>query len=181
MEQALLDRIASTLRELGAGFTFVGRQVHFDVNGRDFYIDLLFFHVGQLRYVVVELKKGEFEPAFTGQLGFYIVLVDDRLRRPAHAPTVGILICGDKDDHIVRYTLSQAASPIAVATYTYKSLPPEERLALPDERSIIAALETAPANRTDVHSLWDISCHTKLSNETLDNSGGAIERNDLRS
>ncbi|NQX13065.1 DUF1016 domain-containing protein [Microbacteriaceae bacterium VKM Ac-2855] len=145
MENALLDRIAQTLQELGAGFTFAGRQVHFDVSGRDFFLDLLFFHTEQLRYVVIELKKGEFEPAFTGQLGFYIALVDERLRRPSHAPTVGILICGDRDDHIVRYALSQAASPIAVATYTYDSLPAAERLALPDDRRIIAAIDISGA------------------------------------
>ncbi|WP_308471768.1 PDDEXK nuclease domain-containing protein [Rathayibacter sp. AY1D2] len=143
MENALLDRIAETLQELGTGFTFAGRQVHFDVSGRDFYLDLLFFHTEQLRYVVVELKKGDFEPAFTGQLGFYIALVDERLRRPSHAPTIGILICGDKDEHIVRYALSQAASPIAVATYTYDALPDAERLALPDEQRIIAAIDVS--------------------------------------
>lgn len=76
--------------------------MNFEVNGSDFYIDLLFLHVRQLRYVVVESKKGPFEPSFTGQLGFYIALVDDQLRDEAHRPTVGILNCGDKSDRIVR-------------------------------------------------------------------------------
>ena len=71
-EQALTDRITHTLAELGAGFAFVGRQVHFEVDGTDFYIDLLFLRVTQIRYVVMELKKGAFQPAFTGQLGLYI-------------------------------------------------------------------------------------------------------------
>jgi predicted nuclease of restriction endonuclease-like (RecB) superfamily len=139
-EQGLTDRITQTLAELGAGFAFVGRQVHFEVDGSDFYIDLLFFHVHQLRYVVVELKKGAFEPAFTGQLGFYIALVDDQLRTEAHRPTVGILICGDKSDRIVRYALNQAGSPMAVATYTYESLPPEEQSSLPDAQKLIDAI-----------------------------------------
>ncbi|WP_338145554.1 PDDEXK nuclease domain-containing protein [Cryobacterium lactosi] len=85
LEQALMDRIVDTLRELGTGFAFVGRQVHFDVGGDDFYLDLLFFHVEQLRYVVIELKTGKFQPEHAGQLGFYISLVDDKLRRAAHA------------------------------------------------------------------------------------------------
>ncbi|MFJ6418626.1 PDDEXK nuclease domain-containing protein [Paeniglutamicibacter sp. NPDC091659] len=70
LEQALMDRIVETLRELGPGFAFVGRQVHFDVDGDDFYLGLLFVHVEQLCYVVVELKTGKFQPEFAGKLQF---------------------------------------------------------------------------------------------------------------
>lgn len=101
LEQALMDRITDTLREMGPGFAFVGRQVHFDVGGDDFYLDLLFFHVEQLRYFVIELKTGRFQPEYAGKLNFYVALVDDRLRRESHAETVGILICGSKNDHTV--------------------------------------------------------------------------------
>jgi predicted nuclease of restriction endonuclease-like (RecB) superfamily len=141
MEQALMDRIVETLRELGAGFAFVGRQVHFDVGGDDFYLDLLFFHVAQLRYVVVELKTGKFQPEYAGKLGFYVAVVDDKLRLPAHNPTVGILICGSRNDHTVRYSLGQTASPLAVSTYTYDTLPADERTALPDAERLAAALD----------------------------------------
>ncbi|WP_104176387.1 YhcG family protein, partial [Cryobacterium sp. Y50] len=113
LEQALMDRIVDTLRELGTGFAFVGRQVHFDVAGDDFYLDLLFFHIEQLRYVVIEMKTGKFQPERAGKLGFYVSLVDDRLRREAHAPTVGMLICGDRNDHTVRYALGRSGSPMA--------------------------------------------------------------------
>ena len=140
LEQALMDRIVDTLRELGKGFAFVGRQVHFDVAGDDFYLDLLFFHVEQLRYVVIELKTGKFQPEHAGKLAFYVSLVDDRLRRDAHAPTVGILICGDRNDHTVRYALGRSASPMAVSTYTYDSLPPSEKDALPDADELTSAL-----------------------------------------
>ncbi|ANP74832.1 PDDEXK nuclease domain-containing protein [Cryobacterium arcticum] len=140
LEQALMDRIVGTLRELGTGFAFVGRQVHFDVAGDDFYLDLLFFHVDQLRYVVIELKTGKFQPEYAGKLGFYVSLVDDRLRREAHAPTVGILICGDRNDHTVRYALGRAGSPMAVSTYTYESLPAAEKQVLPDADELTAAL-----------------------------------------
>jgi predicted nuclease of restriction endonuclease-like (RecB) superfamily len=141
MEQALMDRIVETLRELGAGFAFVGRQVHFDVGGDDFYLDLLFFHVVQLRYVVVELKTGKFQPEYAGKLGFYVAVVDDKMRLPAHNPTVGILICGSRNDHTVRYSLGQSSSPLAVSTYTYDTLPAEERTALPDAERLAAALD----------------------------------------
>ena len=140
LEQALMDRIVDTLRELGTGFAFVGRQVHFDVAGDDFYLDLLFFHIEQLRYVVIELKTGKFQPEHAGKLSFYVSLVDDRLRRDAHAPTVGILICGDRNDHTVRYALSRSGSPMAVSTYTYDSLPPSEKRALPDADELTSAL-----------------------------------------
>ncbi|TFD29136.1 YhcG family protein [Cryobacterium sp. TMT2-23] len=140
LEQALMDRIVDTLRELGKGFAFVGRQVHFDVAGDDFYLDLLFFHVEQLRYVVIELKTGKFQPEHAGKLAFYVSLVDDRLRRDAHAPTVGILICGDRNDHTVRYALGRSGSPMAVSTYTYDSLPPSEKNALPDADELTSAL-----------------------------------------
>jgi predicted nuclease of restriction endonuclease-like (RecB) superfamily len=140
LEQALMDRIVDTLRELGTGFAFVGRQVHFDVAGDDFYLDLLFFHIEQLRYVVIELKTGKFQPEHAGKLAFYVSLVDDRLRRDAHAPTVGILICGDRNDHTVRYALGRSGSPMAVSTYTYDSLPPSEKNALPDADELMSAL-----------------------------------------
>jgi predicted nuclease of restriction endonuclease-like (RecB) superfamily len=151
LEQALMDRIVDTLRELGKGFAFVGRQVHFDVAGDDFYLDLLFFHVEQLRYVVIELKTGKFQPEHAGKLAFYVSLVDDRLRRDAHAPTVGILICGDRNDHTVRYALGRSGSPMAVSTYTYDSLPPSEKNALPDADELTSALgwDEAPQQQLD--------------------------------
>ena len=142
LEQALMDRIVDTLRELGSGFAFVGRQVHFDVGGDDFYLDLLFFHVVQLRYIVVELKTGKFQPEHAGKLGFYVALVDDRMKLDTHAPTVGILICGNRNDHTVRYALGRAASPMAVATYTYDSLPSLEKEALPPAEQLLAAFDT---------------------------------------
>lgn len=119
VEQALTDRITDTLLELGRGFAFVGRQVHFDVEGDDFFIDLLFFHVQQLRYVVVELKVDKFRPEHAGQLSFYVALVDDQLRDPAvHAPTIGLLLCATRSDAVVRYALANNTAPLAVADYT---------------------------------------------------------------
>lgn len=141
LEQALTDRIVDTLRELGPGFALVGRQVHFDVGGDDFYIDLLFFHVDQLRYFVIELKTGKFQPEYAGKLNFYVALVNDQLKRPAHNDTVGILICGSKNEHTVRYALGRSDSPMAISTYTYESLPPAEQNALPGAEELSAAFD----------------------------------------
>ncbi|MFC8302883.1 PDDEXK nuclease domain-containing protein [Specibacter sp. NPDC057265] len=115
--------------------------MHFDVDGDDFHLDLLFFHVEQLRYIVIELKTGKFKPDRIGQLQFYIALVNDRLRRDAHAPTVGILVCGSSKDHTVYYALNQAGSPMAVSTCTYETLPASEQAALPSENDLSATLD----------------------------------------
>jgi predicted nuclease of restriction endonuclease-like (RecB) superfamily len=143
VEQALTDRLQKTLLELGRGFAFVGRQVHFDVDGDDFYVDLLLFHVEQMRYVVIELKIGRFKPDYAGQLGFYIALVDDELRRPdRHVPTVGILLCAGRNESVVRYALGGAVSPMAVVDYTYDTLPAAERNALPTAADIAGVLDS---------------------------------------
>ncbi|MCE7481056.1 PDDEXK nuclease domain-containing protein [Microbacterium profundi] len=139
LEQALVERIIETLGELGSGFSFVGRQVPFDVDGDEFFVDLLFFHVEQLRYVVVELKVGKFKPEYAGQLGFYVELVEDHLRRPAHASTVGLLLCTDKNDRVVRYALAGSNQPIAIASYDL--LPPAEQAVLPSEAELQRALD----------------------------------------
>ncbi|WP_427006203.1 PDDEXK nuclease domain-containing protein [Pseudarthrobacter sp. H2] len=151
LENALTGRITETLQELGPGFSFVGRQVHFDVDGDDYYVDLLFFHIEQLRYVVIELKTGKFQPEYAGKLNFYVALVDDMLRREQHNETVGILICGTKNDRSVRYSLGRSTSPMAVASYTYDKLPAAEQQALPNEGHLVAALEWAEpeAGQTD--------------------------------
>ena len=141
LERAVMDKLTSMLLELGHGFAFVGRQVHFDVAGDDFYVDLLFFHVVQLRYIVVELKVGAFTPEFAGKLGFYVSLVDSELRKPAHAPTVGLLLCADRNDTVVRYSLGATNAPMAVASYTYDDLPAAERQALPPADDVAAAMK----------------------------------------
>ncbi|WP_407671888.1 PDDEXK nuclease domain-containing protein [Oerskovia douganii] len=148
VEQGLMDKLQETLLEFGHGMAFVGRQVRFTVDGDELIVDLLLFHVEQLRYVVVELKIGQFEPAHVGQLGTYVALVDDRLRKPdRHSPTVGILLVAGRNEAIVRYALAGASAPLAVANYTYDNLPPAEQAALPRADQLQAILDldtTAP-------------------------------------
>lgn len=149
LEQALIDRLRDTLLAFGHGMAFVGRQIRFDVDGDELVLDLLLFSVEQLRYVVVELKIGRFDPAYVGQLGTYVAVVDDRLRRAdRHAPTVGILLCKGRNDTLVRYALAGAPAPLAVADYTYDTLPARERSGLPTDAELAAALGQ-PASEND--------------------------------
>ncbi len=137
LEQRMVDRILQTMQELGPGFAFLGRQVHVEIDGDDFYIDLLFFHVEQLRYVVIELKTTKFTPADAGQLGFYVAVVDDLYRIPEkHLPTIGILLVAGKNDTVVRYALASTTSPVAVSRY---QLNEADQRALPDEAAIARA------------------------------------------
>ena len=138
-EQALMDRIQDTLLELGRDMAFVGRQYRIEVGGDEFFVDLLFFHVTQLRYVVVELKVGEFQPAHLGQIGTYVAMVDGEIRRPdLHAKTVGILLCTERNDATLDYALASTASPVAVALY--EGLTPKERAELPDPDELEAVI-----------------------------------------
>ncbi|SDB85450.1 Predicted nuclease of restriction endonuclease-like (RecB) superfamily, DUF1016 family [Sanguibacter gelidistatuariae] len=146
IEQALMDRLQATLLELGRSMAFIGRQVRLvvpDGTGTDvdeFYVDMLFFHVEQLRYVVVELKVGRFEPAHLGQLGTYVAIVDDQYRRTGiHAPTVGILLCTGKNGSTVRYSLAFTSAPIAVADYS--GLPADARAGLPSTEELNAIID----------------------------------------
>ena len=144
-EDGLLARLQDTLLEF-YGCAFVGRQVRVEVKGDEFFIDLLLFHPEQLRYVVVELKVGKFEPAHLGQLQFYVGVIEQQKRLPGkHAPTVGILVCSSGNDEVVRFALGSANSPMAVATYTYETLPAAERAMLPAAEDIAAAIAPTPA------------------------------------
>jgi predicted nuclease of restriction endonuclease-like (RecB) superfamily len=141
LEDALMTRLqAFFLLELGHGFAFVGRQYRFEVDGDDFAIDLLFLNWAQSRFVVVELKIGRFTPEHAGQLSFYVAWVDENLRHAArNAPTVDILLCTSRNDSVVRYSLAGSTTPLAVAGYTYDTLPPSARTAVPTDTELAAA------------------------------------------
>ncbi|MEU4361021.1 PDDEXK nuclease domain-containing protein [Promicromonospora sp. NPDC023987] len=145
VKQALMDRLQDTLLEFGRGMSFAGRQVRLAVSDEatgetdEFYVDLLFFSTEQLRFVVVELKVGKFEPAHVGQLGTYVAIVDDLYRNPTiHRPTVGVLLCTGESGPAVRYALASAASPVAVADYY--GLPDDARAALPSATELQAVI-----------------------------------------
>jgi predicted nuclease of restriction endonuclease-like (RecB) superfamily len=143
VEQALLDHVQRFLLELGAGFAFVGRRVHLEVGGDDFYLDLLFYHLRLRRYVVIELKARAFEPGDVGQINLYRAAVDDLLRHPDDQPTIGLLLCRGKNKLVVEYALSGLDKSIAVADWKKQiteTLPAEFQGSLPTIEEIEAEL-----------------------------------------
>ena len=112
-----MDHIQRFLLEMGAGFAFVGRQVLLEVGDSDFRVDLLFYHLQLRRFVVVELRAVPFSPAFVGQMNLYLSAVDDLMRHPDDAPTIGLLLCKGKDRMVVEYALRDLAKPLGVADW----------------------------------------------------------------
>ena len=119
LEDGLIEHVEKFICELGQGFSFVGRQVPLKVGKKDFYIDLLFYHLKLRCFVVVELKATDFKPEFAGKMNFYLSAVDD-MRHPTDSPTIGILICRRKDNFIVEYALRDINKPMGVAEYETK-------------------------------------------------------------
>src|SRR5690606_26933099 len=117
IEQALMQHMTRFLLELGSGFAFVGRQVHMEVGGDDFYLDLLFYQLRLRCYVVVELKAGDFKPEYAGKLSFYLSAVDSEYRADQDNPTIGILLCKSHNRVVAEYALRDVKKPIGVAEY----------------------------------------------------------------
>ena len=127
LQQALVANLRKFLLELGADFTFVGQTFRVQVGGRDFFIDLLFFHRGLNCLVAFELKVDEFQPEHLGKLEFYLEALDRDVRKPHEGPSIGVLLCATKDREVVEYALSRALSPALVAEYQTR-LPDKELL-----------------------------------------------------
>ena len=141
LEQGLIQHITQFLLELGTGFAYIGRQVPLQVGERDFFIDLLFYHTRLHCYIVVELKAVDFEPEHAGKLNFYIRAVDEQLRRKGDQPTIGLLLCKNRDKLVVEYALSDINKPIGVSEYQLtSSLPSEIKSSLPTVEEIVAEL-----------------------------------------
>jgi predicted nuclease of restriction endonuclease-like (RecB) superfamily len=141
LENALVEHVTRFLLELGAGFSYLGKQYKLEISGDEFFIDLLFYHVKLHCYVVVELKTGKFKPEFAGQLNFYVSAVDSVFKSEADNATIGILICKSKNNTVVEYTLKGIQNPIGVSEYSItKSLPDEFKSSLPSIEAIEAEL-----------------------------------------
>jgi predicted nuclease of restriction endonuclease-like (RecB) superfamily len=144
IEAALVTHITKFLLELGAGFAFVGRQFYLEVGGRDFYIDLLFYHLHLRCFVVLELKAVEFEPEHTGKLNFYLSAVDEQLRHEHDNPTIGLLLCKTNNRVIAEYALRDVNKPIGVAEYQLvQALPAQLEASLPSIERLEAELTEA--------------------------------------
>ncbi|MFH1824258.1 MAG: PDDEXK nuclease domain-containing protein [Candidatus Firestonebacteria bacterium] len=143
LHKGLVQHITKFLLELGAGFAFVGSQHHIEVSGKDFYIDLLFYHLKLRCYVIVELKTGEFKPEYAGQLNFYLSAVDSQIKSKNDNPTIGIILCKKKDKIIVEYALRSMAKPMGVSEYKLsRTIPEKLRKALPTAKEIEVELSS---------------------------------------
>lgn len=137
LQDKLLNHLQEFLLELGVGFAFVDKQKHLEIDGKDFYIDLLFYHTGLHTYVIIELKTGEFKPEYAGKMGFYLSAVDDNLKHYGDNPSIGIILCKTKSKIIVEYALKDTKKPIGVSSYKLtKQLPKNLKSSLPTIKEI---------------------------------------------
>jgi predicted nuclease of restriction endonuclease-like (RecB) superfamily len=138
LERALIARVEDFLRAMGGMFAFLGSQYRLEVEGEEFFIDLLLFHRRLKSLVAIELKVGDFRPEHVGKMQFYLAALDDLVREEGEGPSIGIIMCKDKKRTIVEYALRDAHKPIGVATYAIKKTLPKElrgQLPGPDEIS----------------------------------------------
>jgi predicted nuclease of restriction endonuclease-like (RecB) superfamily len=139
VHRGLLRHLREFLIELGAGFAFVGSEVHLEVEGDDFYLDLLFYHLRLRCYVVIELKTTDFKPEYTGKLNFYLSAVDDILRHPDDRPSIGLIICRGRKGLVAEYALRDMSKPMGVAEHRLSHPLPEQ---LKGQLPTIEQLET---------------------------------------
>lgn len=148
IEKALTTHIRNFLLELGTGFSFVGTQVPIEVDGEEFFIDILFYHLKLRCYVVCELKAKKFKPADLGQLSFYLSAVDDTIKHESDNPSIGILLCESRSKIIADYALRKINAPIGVSEYALsKALPKELKTELPTIEEIEAELNVLAAKQ----------------------------------
>jgi predicted nuclease of restriction endonuclease-like (RecB) superfamily len=142
IEHALVRHVTEFLLELGAGFAFVGKQMHLEVGGDDFFLDLLFYHLKLRCYVVIELKAGDFKPEHLGQLGFYLTAVDRQVKAADDQPTIGLLLCKSKNKVVAEYALGDKTQPMGIAEYKLReSLPESLETSLPSIEQIERELQ----------------------------------------
>jgi|ADGO01.1.fsa_nt_gi Uncharacterized conserved protein len=133
IEDAIVSNITEFILKMGKGFSFIGNQFRLDVDGHEFFIDLLFFNRILQRLVVFELKRDAFKPEYTGQLHFYLNVLDDKVKLAHELPTIGIILCKEKANAIVQYSIRNMNTPMGVATYKNSIEPPKEiKEVLPD-------------------------------------------------
>lgn len=142
IERELVKHITKFLLELGTGFAFVGQQYPLEVGGEDFFIDLMFYHLKLRCYVVIELKTTGFKPEYAGKLNFYLSVVDDLVKHPTDNPSIGILLCKDKNKAVAEYALKDVNKPIGISAYELTEAIPENlKTSLPTIEELEAELE----------------------------------------
>ena len=126
LKEALLKNISNFLMELGTGFAYVGKEFRLQIGEKEKFVDLLFFHIPLNCYVVIEVKIGEFDSADIGQLGTYVVACNHVLKSESHNPTIGLLVCKNKDNTLARYALESSTQPIGISEFDLSKLYPEK-------------------------------------------------------
>ena len=126
IEAGLIQQVEKFLLELGQGFAFVGRQYHLELGDEDFYIDLLFYHLKLHCYVVVELKTGSFKPEYLGKLTFYLNVIDARLKESVDGPSIGLILCQEKNKLVAEYALRTALNPVGISEYKCSRILPDQ-------------------------------------------------------
>lgn len=146
LERALVAHVRDFLLELGVGFAFVNSQYRLEVEGREYRLDLLFYHLRLRCFVVVELKVGPFEPEYAGKMNFYLAAVDDQLRREGDQPSIGLILCKERNRVVVEYALRGTNQPIGVAAYRLtETLPQTLRGSLPSREELERELRESGA------------------------------------
>jgi len=150
LNAGLIHNIQSFLIEMGGYYTFVGKQFHLDAADDDSYIDLLLFHRQLQSLIAIELKIGDFKPEYAGKMQFYLTALDEKEKLPHENPSIGIIICKNKNRTKVEYTLRTTNAPIGVATYSYSSTLPKdlERL-LPSPEEIAKIIDVFDGGEID--------------------------------
>lgn len=152
LETELVRNVEKFLLELGSGFAFVGRQFKMEISDRDFYLDLLFYHLKMRCFVVIELKRGEFMPEYAGKMNFYCSAVDDLMKHPSDQPTVGLVLCQHKDQLFAEYSLKDIQKPIGISEYELTRILPENlKSSLPSVEEIELELGEKLKAITDEH------------------------------
>ena len=150
IEKRLTEQITKFLLELGRGFAFIGRQYKLNIGKKEYFLDLLFYHIRLRCFVVIELKAVEFEPEFAGKLNFYLSAVDDLLKTKADNATIGILLCKSKDKIEVEYALRDINKPIGVSEFTFtESLPEELKTDIPTVEEFETELKRSLENTSE--------------------------------
>ena len=148
VEQAIIQNVKNFIMTVGRDFTFVGNQYHLEKFGVEQYPDLLFFNRELAALVCVEIKRGGFKPAYLGQLSAYLRILDSEVKKPYENPSIGILLCKDKDDTVVEYALSRSLTPTMVA---------EDQLCRPDKALLQQKLHDIIEQDSDNSELWSSS------------------------
>lgn len=150
LERALVARVKDLLLEMGKGFAFIGSQHHLEVGGQDWYVDLLFYHRRLRCLVAVDLKIGAFQPEHAGKMNFYLAALDEQEREPSDNPSIGLILCRERNRVVVEYALRSVASPIGVAEYKLlvaEALPAALAEALPTPEDLEPGMTLLPPDQ----------------------------------